>query len=229
VVYGPEGPIDEQVRVLALLGEGKRPLALLVQATTHPVYEMCIKQISPDYPGQLCRLLESRLSGARVLFLQGAAGNINPPAVSTGADDARRHGERLAEAVELVLGQLRPVAGSQLVLHWRTVGLPARTVTGQPQTEPIPARIGALRLGDAAVVFLPGEPFLEIGLAIARRSPFSFTVVAGYSNDYIGYIPTDRAFENRGYEIGPGRWSRVAPGSEGAIGGAAGDLLRGMR
>ena len=63
-------------------------------------------------------------------------------------------------------------------------------------------------------MFLPGEPFVEIALAIREASPMAFTAVVGYADDYIGYIPTDRAFTNGGYEIGPGRWSRVAPGSE---------------
>jgi len=68
--------------------------------------------------------------------------------------------------------------------------------------------------GGASFVFLPGEPFVEIALAIREASPWDFTAVVGYADDYIGYIPTDRAFRNGGYEIGPGRWSRLATGSE---------------
>lgn len=76
------------------------------------------------------------------------------------------------------------------------------------------------------MVFLPGEPFVEIALNIRSKSPFGLTLVAGYCEDYIGYIPTDRAFRNRGYEIGPGRWSRVNIGSEARIREAAVALLR---
>lgn len=229
VVYGPEGPVDDEVRVLALVGGDGRPLAILVQATAHAIYEMCIKQVSPDYPGEMCRLLESRRTGCRVLFLQGAAGNINPPQVSTGADDARRHAARLAEAVERALGKLKPVAGNELAVGWRTVDLPGRPGKDLAPAEPVAARIAALRLGDAALVFLPGEPFVEIGLAIEKASPFSFTAVCGYSNDYIGYIPTDRAYDSGGYETRAGRWSRVTPGAEGAICRGAAELLAGLR
>jgi neutral ceramidase len=230
VVYGPEGPTDDTVRVLAFLDPATdRPLALVVQATAHPVYEMCIRQVAPDYPGETCRLLEQGYPGARVLFLQGAAGNINPGRVSTGADDARAHGARLAHAVAQVMAQLRPAEGNQLALRWRVIGLPGRTVTGQMQPEPLAARVAALRLGDAAVVFLPGEAFVEIGLGIITESPFRLTVVAAYSNDYLGYLPTDRAFLNGGYEIGPGRWSRAALGSEGALRRNAVELLREIR
>lgn len=138
---------------------------------------------------------------------------------------ARQHGAKLARAVDQAIEKLRPVEGNQLALRWRVVGLPARSRTGQPLPEPLAARIAALRLGDAALVFLPGEAFVEIGLGILAESPFRFTAVAAYANDYLGYIPTDRAFLNRGYEIGPGRWSRVALGSEGAVRRTAVELL----
>jgi hypothetical protein len=81
---------------------------------------------------------------------------------------------------------------------------------------PLYARALVIQSGTTRVG-LPGEAFVEIGLGIVAESPFRFTAVAAYANDYLGYIPTDRAFLNRGYEIGPGRWSRVAPGSEAAV------------
>jgi len=62
----------------------------------------------------------------------------------------------------------------------------------------------ALRLGQAALVGLPGEVFVEFGLIIKERSPFRRTYVAAYSNDYVGYIATRRAFIGGSYEV----WSR---------------------
>jgi hypothetical protein len=90
------------------------------------------------------------------------------------------------------------------------------------------ARIGALRLGSAAMVFLPGEPFVEIALAIRQGSPFDFTAVVGYAESYVGYLPTDQAFKNGGYETHPGRWSRVAPGSEQVVRQQAIELLKSL-
>lgn len=229
VVHGPEGPTDDEVRVAAFLDESGRPTAILVNATAHPVYEMCIRQVSPDYPGEATRLLDERHPGATALFLQGAAGNINPPQVSSGAADAQRHGRQLADVVDRALGSLRPVEGGELAIRWRTIKLPARTLEGKPEAEPLLATVGALRLGNAAMVFLPGEPFVEIALAIREASPFAFTAVAGYAESYIGYIPTDRAFQNGGYEIGPGAWSRAGPGSEAIVRRAAIELLNSLR
>ena len=227
-VLGPEGPTDDQVRVLSFEDEARRPVAILVNATAHPVYEMCIKQVSPDYPGEMTNLVEKRHPGAAALMIQGAAGNINSPEVSTGAADAQKHGQQLADLVEKSLAQLRPIAGSELAIRWRTIRLPARSPTGQPLPEALAVRIGAMRIGQAALVFLPGEPFVEIALGIREASPFAFTAVAGYSEDYIGYIPTDRAFRHGGYEPGPGRWSRVAAGSEPIVRREAGELLKSL-
>jgi len=61
-------------------------------------------------------------------------------------------------------------------------------------------RIAALRVNDAAMVFLPTELFVEIGLSIKEKSPFGLTAVAGYSNDYFGYVPIAEAYREGGYE-----------------------------
>jgi len=50
--------------------------------------------------------------------------------------------------------------------------------------------IQALRLGDLAILVLPGEPFVEVQLDIKQRSPAKRTFVAHMSNRYVGYIPT---------------------------------------
>jgi hypothetical protein len=128
-----------------------------------------------------------------------------------------------------MLGNLPAIKTDQLALRWKAIQLPARTVAGAPDPNGLETRIGALRIGEAAFVFLPGEPFVEIALAIREASPWKFTAVIGYADDYIGYIPTDRAFRNGGYETGPGRWSRVAAGSEPIVRENAIQLIRAMR
>ncbi|MFH1919945.1 MAG: neutral/alkaline non-lysosomal ceramidase N-terminal domain-containing protein [Planctomycetota bacterium] len=228
VVIGPEGPIDDRVGVAAFMDRSNRPVAILVNFTSHPVLEMCIKQVSPDYPGEMCLELEKRHPGAMAFFLQGACGNINPPTMERSAANARQFGRRLAAVADEALAGLQPVEGDQLALRWATLRLPARSVTGEPEAEPFETRIGAARIGDLALVFLPGEPFVEIALAIREASPWDFTAVVGYADDYIGYIPTDRAFRNGGYEIGPGRWSRLATGSEPIVREEAIKLLRSL-
>ncbi|HZP82242.1 MAG TPA: neutral/alkaline non-lysosomal ceramidase N-terminal domain-containing protein [Chthonomonadaceae bacterium] len=214
IILSQEGPTDDSVNVAAFLDEAGQPVALLVNATCHPVHEMCLPQISPDYPGEMSIELEHRTPGTVALFLNGAAGNINPPTVSGGPADSVRHGHRLAETVIQTLHHLRPVEGTEFVLKRQAVRLPGRTPTGRPTATPLHTEVAALRLGEAGFVFLPGEPFVETGLAVRASSPYPFTAIVGYAEDSIGYIPTDTAFAEGGYETGPGLWAKVGPGSE---------------
>ena len=62
--------------------------------------------------------------------------------------------------------------------------------------------VQAMRVGDAVFLALPGEVFVEIGLAIKRRAGVDPLFVVAYSNDtQIGYIPTASAFSEGGYEV----------------------------
>ena len=68
------------------------------------------------------------------------------------------------------------------------------------QDEPDHVEVMTIRVGDAAIVGLPGEAFCQLGLEIKRRSPARHTLVAGLCNDAIGYLPTEDAFLRGGYE-----------------------------
>ncbi len=77
--------------------------------------------------------------------------------------------------------------------------------------DPIPAEVQAVRIGDIALIALPGEPFVELGLAIKQRSIAAHTLVIGYANDWLGYFSTPQAWQQGGYEMAPGPWTRVGP------------------
>lgn len=69
--------------------------------------------------------------------------------------------------------------------------------------------VTALRIGQVALVGLPGEFFVEFGLAIKERSPFRHTYVATYTNGHAGYVATRRAFVGGSYEAWPVLAARV--------------------
>jgi hypothetical protein len=54
---------------------------------------------------------------------------------------------------------------------------------------------------DVAVVALPGEIFVELGLAIKKASPFKHTFIAELANGSIGYVPNREAFPQGNYEV----------------------------
>jgi hypothetical protein len=74
-----------------------------------------------------------------------------------------------------------------------------------------------------AVVGLPGEVFVDLGLAIKRASPFAHTFVVELSNDDPHYVPTIKAFAEGSYETVN---SLVAPGGGEMMVEAAVSMLR---
>ena len=62
---------------------------------------------------------------------------------------------------------------------------------------------------DTAIVLLPGEVFVELGIAIKRRSPFANTIVIELANENCAYVPTKEAFTQGAYEVAN---SRIAAG-----------------
>jgi hypothetical protein len=75
--------------------------------------------------------------------------------------------------------------------------------------------IQAFRIGQAAFVGLPGEPFVEGQLAIKVGSPARQTYVAHDTTDFAGYIAPRECFPHGGHEIRdePAKWAKLEPGS----------------
>ena len=71
--------------------------------------------------------------------------------------------------------------------------------------------VQALRIGGVVLVGLPGEIFVEIGLAIRQRSALQPTYCVSLANDWVGYVPTPNAFEEGGYETWTARSSKLTP------------------
>jgi len=91
----------------------------------------------------------------------------------------------------------------------------------------IPLEVQVFRLSrDVAVVGLPGEVFVDLGLAIKRASPFATTLVIELCQDSPGYIPTKKAFAEGSYETVN---SRIAPGGGEMMAEAAIRLLKELR
>jgi len=73
-----------------------------------------------------------------------------------------------------------------------------------------PMEVQVFRLdSDTAIVCLPCEIFVELGLSIKKQSPFKKTVVISICNDRPSYVPTKKAFTEGSYEVTN---ARVAPG-----------------
>jgi len=87
------------------------------------------------------------------------------------------------------------------------------------------ARIVGAAIGDVALAVLPGEVFLEHGLAARAGSPFRDTIVAAYNDNTLQYVPTREAFPEGEYEVNGG-WRYIRPGEGERMSAAAVEVLR---
>lgn len=62
--------------------------------------------------------------------------------------------------------------------------------------------VQVLAIGDTLLVALPGEAFVEIGLSLKAKLAPSNVFIIGCANDYLGYILTREACEEKKYEAG---------------------------
>lgn len=93
-------------------------------------------------------------------------------------------------------------------------------------SDTIPVEVQVFRLSkEVAVVGLPGEVFVDLGLAIKQASPFAITPVIELCQDSPGYIPTDKAFKEGSYETVN---SRIEPGGGERVVEAAVRLLKSL-
>jgi hypothetical protein len=71
-----------------------------------------------------------------------------------------------------------------------------------------------IRVGNLAIVGLPGEIFCELGMRIRKESSAPHTIVIELSNDAIGYIPDENGYGQGGYEDTPGSMKFVKGSGE---------------
>lgn len=70
--------------------------------------------------------------------------------------------------------------------------------------------LACLRIGDVYILHMPGELFVEYQLAAQKLRPKSFVCMAAYGDYGPGYIGTEAAYPQGGYETSA-RVSRVSP------------------
>ncbi|MCF8566823.1 neutral/alkaline non-lysosomal ceramidase N-terminal domain-containing protein [Alicyclobacillus tolerans] len=75
----------------------------------------------------------------------------------------------------------------------------------------IEVEVSAFKLGPLVWVFVPGEVFVEFGLQLRKHCSSHVVRVVSLAGDSIGYLPTQTAFEQGGYEPTFGT-STVLPG-----------------
>ncbi len=94
-----------------------------------------------------------------------------------------------------------------------------RTAAGRP------IDLSCLRLNTVFLLHMPGELFIEYQLAAQEQRPKGFVCMAAYGDYGPGYIGTEIAYPQGGYETSP-RASRVAPTAERVLMPVVHELLK---
>ncbi|MEX2263862.1 MAG: hypothetical protein WD696_18045 [Bryobacteraceae bacterium] len=105
------------------------------------------------------------------------------------------------------------------VVHaWKVIDV------GALNGKPFDTEVQAIALGDdLAWVGMPGDAFVELGLAIKQNSPFRHTMVSEQSgNGAISYVPNRKAFPEGAYEVISARFT---PGGGEMLSQAAIEML----
>jgi hypothetical protein len=66
---------------------------------------------------------------------------------------------------------------------------------------PVWCEVQALRVGPVGLVALPVEPFAATGLAVRDGGGLPCTMLVGYANGCLGYLPPPEAYPVGGYEV----------------------------
>jgi neutral ceramidase len=90
----------------------------------------------------------------------------------------------------------------------------------------IQAELQVISIGQVAIVGIPGELFVELGLAIQKQSPFPYTFIVELANGSIDYIPTREAYQQGAYEDTS---ARLGAGSGEMIVDKAVEMLRQLK
>lgn len=219
----PDGITDRQVGVIRLERPDGQPLGLIANYAMHAtVLGSTMLQVSADAPGVVATHVEKEL-GAPMLFINGAAGNLAP--IYTTQELRRAHlgefrvllGQRILETntamgpgtanVQLLTMDRWIETPRKPGLEW-TNDLSAYTARNPAGVDLVRMPIRLLRLNDTAIWAAPVELFCEIALAVRHDSPFRHTFYFGYTNGWLGYLPTAQTFKEGGYEL------RTSPFSE---------------
>ena len=204
----PNGPVDHEVPALRVEAPDGTLRATLFGYACHNTslgaYHWC-----GDYAGFAQEYLQEHRPGFTALFLMGCGGDQNPyprrsdvvPGI-TDLELSMQHGRSLSNAVEMALsGNPRPVNGP-IRAAYEEIKLSFANKSRADHDYPVQV----IALGkDLTFITLGSEVVVDYSLRFKREFAGDAGVwVAGYSNDYTGYVPSLRVLKEGDYEAAMG-------------------------
>ncbi len=248
----PEGLIDPVVSLISFWNDDK-PLAVLSYYAVHPQSYYQTGLPNPDFPGIARFYRQLELPEALQVHFNGAGGNLGAGKYNDGSHENRgilagRLADGMKQAWEAT--KKEKITASDVSWNIEKVALPpAKHFAGlgeelkRKSDDPVfisnniskviwyqrciagkKIDITCLSIGNARILHMPGELFVEYQLAAKAERPDLFVAMAAYGDYGPEYICTDIAYTQGGYEASDA--SGVAPGTEKILMTAVKNLLK---
>jgi len=170
-----------------------KPLAVMVHYACHGTsLGGRNSKISGERMGRMQEYVEKQFPGVGAIYLQGAAGDINPRVVG-GLDGYRDNiettwalGEEVGREAARVYGSLatEPLPSARLQIETAEIRLPRtyRELFDDFTHTSISAPTTIVRMGDIMWTTFPGETFSGIGKKVKAASQATYAHLMGYTN-----------------------------------------------
>lgn len=209
-----DDPYDDTISGMHIRSLSGRTIATIWNYASHAVtHGMDNTTASGDYPGLVRRSIKEEIGG-EVLFLQGAAGDIDPwqglDSGSKAFDNARGMAGIISDAIigSILSGENNYKSQGDITVMPYSFGSRNRTIVVNDdavQENNMPKifyfDIFVLRLGETFITFVPGEFYLsyelELKKYLSEHVKGGQLIFVGYTNEAFGYIP-EKIIHNKG-------------------------------
>lgn len=204
----PDGPVDQEVPALRVESPEGEVRAILFGYACH---NTCLGFFNycGDYAGYAQEYLQQHRPGCVAMFLMGCGADQNPyprrsdvvPGI-TDLELTQQHGRSLSNAAEMAISaNPRGIAGPIRAAYEE---IKLSYANNKRPDHDYPVQV--IKLGDdLTFITLGSEVVVDYSLRFKREFAGKAAIwVAGYSNDYTGYVPSLRVLKEGGYEAAAG-------------------------
>ncbi|MBI2094214.1 MAG: neutral/alkaline non-lysosomal ceramidase N-terminal domain-containing protein [Candidatus Omnitrophica bacterium] len=210
----PDGFVDSELAVAAFYRQkDSTPFAILVNFAAHPTALGAWNfYLSADYPGAMRRHLKRHFPGATGIFFAGAVADQAPVKSGIGFERSEWLGAYLAEQVSKSLQRVAPEAVTAVQSRQENWRLPPPKIRLTSWLA-LPRWLAALfvdddatlavaRIGKLALFGVPCDLASEMGSTLKEqaRAQGLEPMIAGFTNDYIGYCMPAAFYKTHEYE-----------------------------
>ncbi|MCE5346651.1 MAG: neutral/alkaline non-lysosomal ceramidase N-terminal domain-containing protein [Bacteroidales bacterium] len=217
----PDGACDHELVVVKFEDMNNKTLAVLVNWPCHgTVSGPKNYQITGDWPGAAARYIKNHVEKDVVVAMTaGASANINP-IYGPGNDfkEIEAVGYHVGVEALKTLSQTTTYPVKTLQATSETVIFPGKKVCSDELAHATyesgpdaTVSFTVQKIGDLVISGISGELMTEMGMEVKKLSPYSGTIIVTHCNGTSGYLCTDKAFTEGGYEVSV---TKLMPGAE---------------